>query len=208
MDLQAAVNAEVIPWLHSNNAANLVWWTEAQLYQWLDHMAHKLSREALLFVEANTNVTITAGTMVYAAPERHIATLYVAAGSTDGDGPHGLNPANIEELEALSYTWPTDEGDRPERFVHDIGLDMITFHPGLLAGRPDYNVTMVIARHLEEITASNFEVDAPEVLRPLFALHALAEAMGHDGEGRMIESERAIRPLLGLLNETVRGYFS
>ena len=107
MDLQAAVNAEVIPWLHSDSAANLVWWTEAELYQWLDHMARVLSRDALLFVEADTSVTVSPGTAAYAVPSRHVATFYVSAGASSSSRGWGFRRQRVSRTPAATRTAPT-----------------------------------------------------------------------------------------------------
>jgi hypothetical protein len=208
VNLQAHVNSSVIPWLHSPDAANLVWWTEAQFYQWIDHITRTLARDALLFVTAELGIVVSPGTNSYAVPTGHICTLYALSLPPGPGAPYALSPVTVGELEALSSFWPADEGLRPLRFVHDVGLDQITFYPKTVTGGAVHNIMLIYAKHLPEVVAIAPTIPAPEVLRPIFLLHALAEAMGHEGEGRMVETAQAIRPFENLLVETARRYFS
>jgi hypothetical protein len=79
--------------------------TEAELYQWADEAAKRLSYDVGLFVVYDTSITVSPGTAVYQLPASHVFTLMAAlAGQL-------LRPTAVGALWALDANWPTTSGN-------------------------------------------------------------------------------------------------
>lgn len=113
VNLAQALN-DLWPPLNAMNAADAIFWTEAELYQWLDDALDSLASHAPLFVVYDQSLAAINGQGAYTqvtSPE-FISTLQAdLAGSV-------LRARNVQQLEALDDSWPTSSGT-PEAFVLD-----------------------------------------------------------------------------------------
>jgi len=172
-----AVIDELLPSLHADTRANLVYWTEADLINWMDEGLKRLARLCGVFIERDTSISTVNGTGVYALPERQDTTLYVSFGTTP------LRPAAMIELEMRSATFQTDSGT-PDHWYEDAqGWNVgITPVPTTAVSLP---LIMACWPPTLDVSKVNTLVQAPAPLAGYLTMYVLAKAYGREGESEM-----------------------
>jgi hypothetical protein len=99
----STILARLLPLLNSDTVEELVFWTEDELYSYMDEACQRLGRFAM-FVARDTSTEVESDSRTYALPG---ACRSVVEISLDG---RVLRPAAVEHLEARSRTWTTDTG--------------------------------------------------------------------------------------------------
>jgi hypothetical protein len=191
------------PPLNANNAADAVFWTEAELYQWLDDALDRFSTSAPVFVVYDQSLVAVNGTGVYTQvtnPE-FIATLQAdLAGSV-------LRARNVQQLEALDDAWPTSSGT-PEAFALDsAGLTQFLLYkvPGALDDGKLIGQVMQVDPL--EVDSTHAILAAPTVMREYFTFYALGEARAKETRAQMPEIAQWFRGLVGLMDKAIVGYW-
>jgi hypothetical protein len=95
----------ILPTLGATSLADLDWCTQAELFQWADEAAKRLSHRIGVFVARDTSTKLTAGTAVYPTPTGHVDTIHVTVVPTTK-----LLPSSVQELASLDSTWPATSG--------------------------------------------------------------------------------------------------
>ncbi|MGH2360056.1 MAG: hypothetical protein ACRDGM_05880 [bacterium] len=204
MNLTQVVTA-LIPALNSDSLANLVWWSETELYQWLDEGAQAICRATGLLAETDSSITVVPGTAIYNLPARHLSSIATFAQAAPNN--IALRESSLAELEALSSTWPTDEGNFLERVAHQPGAEQATFYPLLFTGRPNEVVEAICYRYPSTISSGSPTVNLPEPLRDYFFFRALGEARGKEGEARMQEVAKSMRHMADTMAKVAVEYW-
>lgn len=173
---------ELLPSLHSTSRANLTFWTEANLEEFIDDGLKRLSRVANIFVERSTANTTVSGTSSYALPSRHNATLHVSFGTAP------LRPANTIELEMRDSAYRTvaATSDLPPAYWYEdlegneaIGITPVPITAAALA-------LVCSVWPVEVDTAEvNTLVQAPAPVAGYLAIYALSRAYSREGESAM-----------------------
>lgn len=169
--------------LGASAAADLVFWTAQDLYDWLNEALKQLARRCGLFVERDTSISLVASTASYTLPARHLSTLHVAV---DGSG---LRPATVAEVEALDADWLNTE-DTPARYLQDVaGLASIRIYP-----TPDDTGTLQLVMHRYPADlAGGGTLPLPDMLSDLLVDIVIGEARGVEGDGAMPEVAEVCR---------------
>jgi hypothetical protein len=94
--------SNVLPLLHATVPAELVYWSEQEIYNWTDEELKLLAKEGP-FVVRDT-VAIVAGTAIYSAPTGHLSTIHVAHNNAP------LRPSSTQELELKDPAYATFAG--------------------------------------------------------------------------------------------------
>lgn len=191
--------------LNATDAATAIWWTEAELYRYLDEAAKRLARIAGVFLERDTSVALVAATHTYALPARHVETAMAAAGG------RSLDSWSVEEAEAYSSTWVIDAAPLadplPTRYLANAeGVEKIRLYPIPGTGVAG-NLEVVFAATPPTIAVGLSNVQCAEVLREYFFLAALGEARGREGKGAMPEVAAWCRQMAEVLASAIAGYF-
>lgn len=191
---------ELLPALGAVEYSDLVFWTEAELYEFCDEAAKRLARTVGCFVERDASTTISAGTAGYAVPARHISTIHASAGSA------GLVAVSIGELEAFDDDWPNTEATpTPERYTHTT-TEQVTLYP-----KPDTGTStplaLVFHRYPADISADSAILTAPACLREYFHFSVLAAARGRESKGAMPEVAAFFGQLVDLYEEAISAYW-
>lgn len=191
--------------LNATDATTAIWWTEAELYRYLDEAAKRLARIAGVFVERDASAALVAATHTYALPARAVEVAMAAAGG------RALAPWSVEEAEAYSSTWVVDAAPLadplPSRYLANAeGLDKVRLYPIPGVGVAG-NFEVVFSGTPPTIAVGSSNIQCPEVLREYFFLAALGEARGREGKGAMPEVAAWCRQMAKVLASAIEGYF-
>lgn len=167
----------ILPTLHADSRADLVYWTEGDLITWMDEGLKRLARTCGVFIERDTSITTSNGTALYPLPERQDATLHVSFGTA------GLKPASMLELEMRSASFQTDAGT-PDHWYEDgqgwnVGVSPV---PTIATQLP-----LIMTCWPPELDAAkrNTFVQGPAPLAGYLAMYAIGKALGEEGEAEM-----------------------
>lgn len=187
---------DALPLLGAYSTDELIFWTEAELWGWMDDAAQRLARSALVCVERTATSTDDG---VAQLPARHLATL-----QADVLG-FVLRPASVLELEALDAGWPTAVGWGPWRYTQD--GKTITLHPGRTEDGGVFAVNLVAAMSPDTVAPGNPSVPVSSVLRDYFTLSAVAEARAKETKAAMPEVADWLKQVAALYVEVCRNYW-
>jgi hypothetical protein len=116
--------ANLLPPLHSDTLANLVWWTDGELSRFFDEAVKSHARRHGVFVKRSiTAITLVQGTAVYDAPTRHIDTMHVALAGV------ALIASSTSELELLDDAFKTTQSTPTHWYSDREGQNKIGFYP-------------------------------------------------------------------------------
>ncbi|MFH1110985.1 MAG: DUF6682 family protein [Planctomycetota bacterium] len=193
--------AEVYPCLNSEDAANLIHWTEAELIEWANQGQRDLARRFAMWVERDTANITGIGTTDYVLPTRHLSTIHVTLGG------RSLRAVNVRELEALSATWTTDAcmgAGTPSRYCQDVsGTTTIRLY------KIPNGVEVLAILHHEYPTdlAVATEPDMPSAVADWLFFRMVAEARGKESDGSMPEAAKFCRDVQGIYEQAFAGYW-
>jgi hypothetical protein len=194
----ADLRAELYPYLNSRDAADLEYWTEAELLAWLNAGADRLARRVAALVERDTNITVVAGTSTYTLPARHLTTIHVSVGGAV------LRAGSRAELEALDSTWKTASGALSHYLQdHGAGLASIRLYKIPAAG----GTLAIVEAVTPAALASTADLTLPDELADYAFLYALGEARRRESDGAMPEVALACDQLMGLYEQVAREYW-
>ena len=174
--------------------ANAVWLTRAELYQWADDAAKRLSYESGLFLAWDASITVVAGTAVYSLPDSHVFTLAVWL------GPQPLRITRVEDLWALDGSWGATSGD-PKRCSMDAGsVGTITLYPKPAQGG---TLGQICQEYPATISQGSSQVGVPSVLQDYFSYALLAGARGKESPAAMGEMAEHYRKRMEMYEQVI-----
>jgi hypothetical protein len=188
-DLYSALNAA--------GPGDLVFWTQAELYLYIDEAAQRLARTCGVWVERDTTTITEAGEGVYALPPAQVSTV-----QADLNGLV-LQPRTVAELEALDASWPLTEGP-PVAFVQNLqGLAQIVLYPAPDDNNGGLSVGLILREFPIAPTASNPFLAAPTCVREYFTFRALEAARGKQSKAEMPDVAAWIGKTAGMLEQVM-----
>lgn len=117
------VLTEILPSLHAASEADLIFWTEAELIEWLDDAVKRLARKAGVFIGRDASTFTTIGQAAYPLPAGHLSTRHVSYGTAQ------LRPSTTIEMEALDPSYATTAGT-PLHWYEDLqGINVVGLAP-------------------------------------------------------------------------------
>lgn len=176
IDTTAVITA-LLPALHADSTADLMFWALTDLIEWMDEGLKRLARVAGVFVERDTSITTVPGTAAYPLPERQDATLHVSYGTAP------LRPASMIELEMRDPGFMTTTG-APDHWYEDGQGWNVGLCPVPAAA---VNVPLIMTAWPPALDAGqlNTLVQAPAPLAGYLSMYTLAKAYGKEGESEM-----------------------
>jgi hypothetical protein len=184
--------------LHAESRSDLVFWTESQLYQWLDETVKRLSAIACLFVGRSITLTVE-GQAGYTQPPQHVSTLHVSLDT------EALKPASTLELEAKDPGYQTTQGT-PENWYEDLlGLGSLALCP--VPDTSDVNLPRIYEGWPDKLEAGQTMLSAPAPMKGYLGMALLAEAYGIEGEMEMPEVAAHCRGRLELYHALFQQYY-
>lgn len=196
------VLAQLLPMLHADTMADLSYWTQADLIDWMDEGLKRLARVAAWDVEQDTSITTANGVAAYALPERQDATLYVSLGNP---GVTPLRPASMIELEARNAAFQSTPGT-PDHWYEDGQGDNVALTPVPTTAGP---VTLVMSAWPPALDAAqvNTLVQAPAAFAGYLTFYALQNAYGREGESEMPDVSAHCAERCGMYEKLFTHYF-
>lgn len=197
----AVMAKDLWPPLNAVSEADAIFWSEAELYQWINDAVNRLADNAPLFVVYDQSLAAATGVGAYAQPSKFIATLQADLAGTV------LRARNVQQLEALDDNWPTSAGT-PEAFALDSqGERQLRLYKTPSAPSNGLLVGQVMQTLPATVNASNAILAAPTCLREYLSFSALAEARAKETRAQMPEISAWLRGLVGMMDKAIVGYW-
>lgn len=172
--------------LNALDMSDLVFWSEAELYDQAEEAARRLGR-AGLFVRRDPIPTLAASPG-YQLPAETLAIVHV---SIDGAS---LRPINVQELEALDTAWRAGTAGTVSYWAADVsGVGSLYFYRA-----PAAPGSATVVRHAVPVTASGAQERASLVFADALHFDVLAAARRRDGSGRMPDAAETAVLLTGI----------
>jgi len=199
----ALVVADLWAPLNARGPADAVFWTEDQLYAWIDEAVKRFARKHAAFVVYDTTITSAANTADYNLPADHVCTF-----QADLNGKY-LRARNVQEMDALDASWPTAAAGVPQAFLEDTkGLVQLALYPPPNVANESLPVGLTMAKQPSTITRSSAILAAPPVLRDYLTFYALAEARSAETNASMDEVAGWYRKLVDQLDQVAEHLWS
>ena len=194
--------------LNSSTPANLVEWTESELYEYFDEAAKRLTRRFNVFVERDTTTTIELGTPSYSVPAGHVATIHVSVGVTDPIPDFvALYPSTVGELEALDADW-VDSTGTSDTWLHDLGTQTTRLYASPDETVSGQSLAVIFNGYPETITVESAVIESmPPVLQCYFLWHGLAEARRRESDMAMPEVAAHFDERMKLVEKVIEQYW-
>lgn len=190
----AQVVSDMWPPLNARSEADAIFWTQAELFTWIDEAMQRLARKVGVFVDYDETLTTTVNTAAYPLPASHIRTI-----QADVNGKV-LRARNVQELEALDSAWPTATSAEPKAFVLDTrGLLELQLYPAPSVPFQSLPIGLSMIKLPASITLANAILSAPPVLQDYFTFSALAGARGKESNASMDEVAAWLRSINDLV---------
>jgi hypothetical protein len=185
---------QLLPDLHSDSYGNLTFWTQAQLINFLDEGAKKLSRATMLFVERDTSKTTANGTGTYSLPLRHNDTIHVSYGATP------LRPATTIELEARDQGYRTTPGNPDHWYEDDMDVTAIALAPVPTAA---VSLPMICSMYPPDLDTGqlNTLLQAPAPVGIYLSYFVLARCYGKESESEIQDLSQHAEAKVALLEQ-------
>jgi len=195
--------SELWPPLNATGPSDAIFWTQSELFEWINEAAKRLSHKLGVFVIRDTLTTLTLLNIGdYALPNYHIHTL-----QCDLNGKV-LRARNVQELEAADAAWPTTIGP-PVAFLEDtLGFRRLTIYPAPDAANQTLPINFVMAQISPEVSAASPVIPAPACLREYFTFYTLAEARTKQSNAQMDEIGEWFRGIVDQYEQVMRGLWN
>ena len=201
IDRQVVLDA-ILPTLHADTVANLTFWTESQLYEWMDEALKRLARVTGIFVGRDVSQATVPGQSSYTLPYNHVSTYHVSLGAAP------LRPANTLELEMRNPIYriaSADAENPPSHWYEDLeGNKAIGITPVPVAVAP---VNLIVAAWPTMIPAAGAIVQAPQLVAQYVAFFVIHMALSGEDEAAAPDVASAAKSMCDLLEQTFKSYW-
>lgn len=189
--------------LNARGPADAIFWTEAQLYAWVDEAVKRFARKHAAFVVYDTTITTQAAVADYSLPSDHVCTF-----QADLNGKY-LRARNVQEMDSLDSKWTTAAAGVPQAFLEDRkGLTQLALYPPPNVANESLAVGLTMAKQPATITQANGILAAPPVVREYLTFYALAEARAAETNASMDEIAAWYRSLVDQLDQVAEHLWS
>jgi hypothetical protein len=182
----------------------MAWVSNAELYQFADDVAKKLSYSAGIFVTLDASIAVTAGIGVYGEPATHVFTIYawITPLARLGGSIQALRPTTVGQLFALDNTWSTTSGEA-KRFSLDAGaVGIITIYPLPINSG---TLNQICQEFPPAIAAGSSQVtQMPTVLQDYLTYAMLAGARGKESDSALPEMAAHFQQRLSLYEQVIQ----
>lgn len=189
--------------LNARGPADAIFWTEDQLYEWIDEAIKRFARKHAAFVVYDTSLTSASGVADYTLPADHLCTF-----QADLAGRY-LRARNVQEIEQLDAQWTTAAAGVPKAFLEDTkGLVQITLYPKPNVASSSKAIGLTMAKVPATISKTAAILAAPPIIRDYFSFYALAEARAAETNASMDEIAVWYRQLVDQLDQVAEHLWS
>lgn len=147
------------------------WVTIAELYQFADDAAKKLSDDAAAFIVIDTSITVVAATAGYTLPASQVFTvLFWISG---GASLLPLRPATTGQLFALDSGWSATTGSPKRVSLDAAAVGTVTLYPNPVAGG---TLNQILEEYPGTVASGNSALALSPVFQDFFSYAMLAAA--------------------------------
>lgn len=193
----------LVPQLHADSAANLVWWTECEITTFIDEAAKRLARTTGLFIVRDTSTVLVADQALYALPARHVKTLFVFL----NDKP--LIPTPIDKLELMDPGFQRPS-DLSERWCEDKeGIGNLRLWPAPNGPTAAGTLAIVYVEHRETLDCSGVTTTMviPKPVEDMLDTFALSKAWLRESDVRLQEVGKHLEERARLMEQVCAQYW-
>lgn len=189
--------------LNAQGPSDAIFWTEQQLYEWVDEAVKRFARKHAAFVVYDTSLSSAINTANYNLPAGHLVTF-----QADLNGFY-LRSRNVQEMEALDSQWTTAAGSTPQAFLEDTkGLLQLTLYPPPDVAHSGLPIGLAMATTPANVTKVAAILLGPPILQDYFKFYALAEARTSETNASMDEVGAWYRQLVDQLDQIAEHLWS
>jgi hypothetical protein len=197
---QTVITAFLLPVLHSDTTANLVFWSTAELIQWIDAGVKRLARLAGLFIGRSVDGATAIGTATYPLPSQFLSTRHVSYNGAP------LRPANTAELEARDPSFSTTPGT-PARWYQDtLGEATVGLAPVPIAVAPLWLIYHGWPQTVD-IGLVHTTIPLPWCLEGAIELYVIAQAYSKEGDAYAPDIAKHATDIAALYEAAAAGYW-
>lgn len=197
---ESVIVAAMLPALHADTIAHLIFWLESELIEWIDAAVKKLARTAGVFIGRSIGTNTVIGTGTYAVPSDHLSTIHASFNTSP------LREASAGDLDAQNPAYLTAQGTPKRWFQDKLGLSTIGYAPV-----PDsVHATWLIYHGLPQTVDAakvHTTIPLPWVLEDYVELSVLAEAYSKEGDGYAPDIAATARQIAGIYEAAAVGYW-
>lgn len=182
--------------LNARGPFDAIFWSEDELYQWIDEAVQRFARKHGSFVVYDTSLSTVTGDADYNLPASHIRTYQADLGGKI------LRARNVQEMQALDSHWTTAAAAEPKGFLEDTkGLTEITIAPPPSVTFNAMAIGLTMAQLPATISKAAAILAAPPVLRDYFTFYALAEARLKESNASMDEVGKWLLSIVDMIDQ-------
>jgi len=192
--------------LNAAAAADLVFWTQDELYRYADLALSDLSGRLLLFVDAQDLAGVSGQPtydLAHTTDDTPVDTLFVSLLHLIWNGTF-VPPANVREVEALDANWRATTGTVSKWIGDDLAPGMIVVYP---APTSSPTFTVFCQRSGPTIAAATPSTPAPDALADWLHMKALVEARRKRSDAWMPEAATLAEQVAGILEQAFAAYY-
>lgn len=193
----------LMPWicqsLNAADLASLIFWTEAELYQYAEEALHDIGGRFLLIAEFDDSSALIAEQALYPLPFHHIATIFASANG------QALKSSTVKEMEALDGNWEDAMSGPVTRWVADfLGLQFIRVYPP-----PDGAGTLelIFQSHPPNLTPSAPVIGIPAPIGDYLAVKAMEKARARQSDAQMLDASQSFGTLGAVYERAMEAYW-
>jgi len=168
----------LLPALWAYSAAQLVYWSEDELYEYANDALKSLAVTSGMFAERDDSISVLILTGQYDLPKRNLFTVHVAFDSIP------LRRTGIQSLEALHDDWPLTLGTPEKYMLNYSGVNTIRIYPIPTEAGSLHIVQRV---YPPEVSPASSTVSAPRVVEDYLWWQMLRRAHIKESDGAMPE---------------------
>lgn len=193
----------LLPDLHTDSIANLVWWTKAELIQWADEALKRAAKRFALFINRDASQVTVSGSASFNRASRHLTTLHVAVGN------RSLIASSSEELFATDESYQTTQGDPEERWYEDKLSTTTGYQPLTTAAAAGRTIRALYTEFPTELDTGeiNTTIPGPLCFGDYIQTAIRAEANSKESDAAMPEVAKHDREMMSLYENLFSYYW-
>ena len=190
---------DILPTLGASGLSDLDWCTQAELYQWADEAAKRLSHRVGVFVERDTSTALVSGTATYPTPTGHVDTIHASVLPSVK-----LLPSSVQELAALDATWSKTAGPVTRYSMDAAGIGTITVYQIPTAAG---TLAVIFHKFIPQIQAGASAIPVCSPVADYFAYAMLAGARRKESDHTMLDMADHFDKRVDMYEQILTHYF-
>lgn len=193
--------ASSLPSLHAADVADLTFWTNAELVEFIDEAVKKLAKFAKVFVVRDTSTSTVIGTATYTLPTRHISTLQVSYNNLP------VHASSSSDLEMLDRFYTLTRGTSKKWYEDKIGASPAAKKIGLYPVPDAVHTVGVIHAEYPATLTSGDTLDVPTPIADYIETCMIRDAYSKESDLAMPEVAQHLNERAKLYEQVMSSYY-